>query len=75
METIHTTALIRTARILRKVLETCCHSNPRGKPSTKTDKKNSQGVNNNNNLFPQLYGFKYFYLILVFFKQIYLTYR
>ncbi len=27
METIQTTALLRSARILRRVLETCCHSN------------------------------------------------
>ena len=33
VETIQTTALLRSARILRKVLETCCHSNFSGKPS------------------------------------------
>ena len=89
VETIRTTALFKTARILRRVLETweeflslnrqwktislrrcekllwviiiivievswrleetCCHSNSREKPSTKTDMKNSQGVNNNKN--------------------------
>ena len=53
VETIQTTALLRTARILRWVLkaleETCCHSNSSEKPSANTDVKNSKGVNNNNN--------------------------
>ena len=52
VETIQTTALLRTARILRRVLEleeTCCHSNSSEKPSANTDVKNSRGVNNNNN--------------------------
>ena len=47
VETIQTTALLGTARILR-VLETC-HSNSRKEPSAKTDVENSEGVNNNNN--------------------------
>ena len=48
--TIQTTALLRTARILRRVLrleETCCHSNSRERRSAKTDVKNSQWVNIN----------------------------
>ena len=49
VETIQTTALLRTARILRRVLETCCRSNSSVKPSVNTDVKNSKGVNNNNN--------------------------
>ena len=52
VETIQMTALLRTARILRRALETdetCCHSNSREKPSANTDVKNSKGVNNNNN--------------------------
>ena len=49
VETIQTTALLRTARILRGVLETCHHSNSSEKPSANTDVKNSKGVNNNNN--------------------------
>ena len=49
VETIQTTALLRTARILRRVLETCCHSNSSEKLSANTDVKNSRGVNNNNN--------------------------
>ena len=49
VETIQTTALLRTARILRRVLETCCHSNSSEKPSANTDVKNSKRVNNNNN--------------------------
>ena len=44
VETIQTTALLRTARILRRVLETCCHSNSNVKPSVNTDVKNSKGV-------------------------------
>ena len=32
VETIQTTALMRTARILKKVLDTCCHSDSRRKP-------------------------------------------
>ena len=46
VETIQTTALLRTARILWRVLESCCQSNPREKSSTKTDVKNPQWVNN-----------------------------
>ena len=46
-ETIQTAALLRTARILRGVLETCCHSDSSEKQSAKTDVKNSQGVNHN----------------------------
>ena len=52
VETIQTTALLRTARILRRVLETweetCCHSNSCEKPSGVTDVKNSKGVKDNN---------------------------
>ena len=32
VETIQTTALLRSARILRRVEETCCHSNSNKKP-------------------------------------------
>ena len=42
VETIQMTALLRTARILRRVLETWeddCHSNPCEKPSANTDVK------------------------------------
>ncbi len=49
VETIQTTSLLRTARILRRVLETCCHSNFSEKPSANADVKNSKRVNNNNN--------------------------
>ena len=41
VETIQKTALLRTARILRRVLETCCHSNSSEKPSANADVKNS----------------------------------
>ena len=49
VETIQRTALLRTARILRRVLETWGHSNSGEKPSTNTDVKNCKGVNNNYN--------------------------
>ena len=41
--------IIENARILRRVLETCCYLNSSERPSAKTDGKNFQGVNNNNN--------------------------
>ena len=48
VETIQTTALLRTARILRRVLgEICCHSTSSEKLSANTDVKNSKGVNSN----------------------------
>ena len=49
VETIQTTALLRSARILRRILETC-HSNSSEKPSANVGVKNSlKGENNNNN--------------------------
>ena len=42
VETIQTTAFLRSARILRRVLETCCLSSSSEKPSSKADVKNSQ---------------------------------
>ena len=45
VETIQTTALLRTARILRRVLETWGDSNSSESPSANTDVKNCQGVN------------------------------
>ena len=47
VETIQTTALLRTARILRTVLETCCHSDSRERPSVNAVVKNSNNNNNN----------------------------
>ena len=47
VETIQTTALLKTDRILRRVLETCCHSNSSERLSANADVKNSKGVNNN----------------------------
>ena len=52
IETIQITALLRSARILRRVLETCgdlLSLKLQRKTSAKTDVKNSKGVNNNNN--------------------------
>ena len=49
VEIIKMTALLRTARIPRSVLETrgdCCHSNSSEKPSENTNVKNSKGVSN-----------------------------
>ena len=42
VETIQTTALLRLTKILRRVMETCCHSNSSEKPSTNAGAKNSQ---------------------------------
>ena len=50
VKTILTTALLKTARILRRVLETwrdLLSLKLQWKPSANTDVKNSQGVNNN----------------------------
>ena len=44
VETIQSTALLRTARILRRVLETCCHSNSSERLSANADVQNSRGV-------------------------------
>ena len=41
VETIQTTALLRTARILRRVVETCCHSDSSEKPSANADVRSS----------------------------------
>ena len=41
VETIQTTALLRTTRILRSVLETCCHSVSSEKLSANADVKSS----------------------------------
>ena len=46
VDTIETTALLRLARILRRVLETCCHSNSCEKPLAIAGVKN---FNNNYN--------------------------
>ena len=46
VETIQTTTLLRTARILRRVLETCCHLNSNENPTTDADVKNFNGDNN-----------------------------
>ena len=50
VETIQTTAMLRTARILRQVLETwgdLLSLKSQWKPSANTDVKNSKGLNNN----------------------------
>ena len=44
VEAIQTTALWRMARILKRALETFCHSNFSERPSANADVKNSQGV-------------------------------
>ena len=51
-ETIQTT-LLRSARILRRVLETCrdcCHSNVNERPSALADVNYSLGVNSDNDI-------------------------
>ena len=37
VETIQTTALLKTARILRRVLETCCYTIPSERPLANAD--------------------------------------
>ena len=44
VETIQTTGSLRSARIPRRVLETCYHSNSIERPSANAEMKNSQGV-------------------------------
>ena len=44
VEIIQTTTLLRSGRILRRVLETCCHANSSEKQSTNADVKNSREV-------------------------------
>ena len=41
VKTIQTTALLRSAIVLRRVLEICCHSNSSEKPSANAGVKNS----------------------------------
>ena len=48
VETILTSTLLGTVRILRRVLEICCHSNSSERPLAKGDGKNSNEYNNNN---------------------------
>ena len=64
VETIQTTALLKTVRIQSTVLEleeTCCHSISSERPSANADVKNSKGVNNNKhiciNIFSSNYSF------------------
>ena len=52
VETLQTTTLLRTARILRRDLETCCHLNSSERPLADADGKNSNGNNNINNNNP-----------------------
>ena len=51
VETIQTNGLLRLARILKRVLETCCLSNSCERLLDNADVKNSQGVNDNNNYY------------------------
>ena len=47
VETILTTAILRLARIVGRVLETCHYSNFSERPSANADMKNFQGVTYN----------------------------
>ena len=69
VETIQTTALLRPARILRRVLKTCCHSNSNEKPSA-TVGENSQEKNNDNNVLGASKVFSFYRLLL----QVYFMY-
>ena len=44
VETIQTTALLISTRILRRILEICCHSDSSERPSAYVEVKISQGV-------------------------------
>ena len=44
VETIQTIAFLRSAKILRRVLETCCHSDSSEKPSANAGMKNAQVI-------------------------------
>ena len=57
VEIIQTTALLRTVRILRIVLETCCHSNCCEKPSADAYVKNSH-----NDIFQKFYFIYYSFI-------------
>ena len=52
VETIQISILLRSARILKRVLKTwgACQSNSSERPSANADVKNSQGVNNHNEM-------------------------
>ena len=54
VETIQTKTLLRTARILRRVLEICCHSNSRERLSADAYVKNSNRDNDNNQIYISL---------------------
>ena len=41
--------IVENGQILRRIEETCCHSNSSERPSANADVKNSKGVNKNNN--------------------------
>ncbi len=56
VETIQMTALLRTAKILRRVLEeTCYHSNSSEKPSANADVKNSKIYRQNNDGIKEIF--------------------
>ena len=48
IEIIRDTAFLRSARKLRRVLETCCHSDSSERPRFNDVVKNSRGVKSNN---------------------------
>ena len=48
VETIQNTALLRSARILKRYEETCCHLDYGGKPTANASVKNLTHNNNNN---------------------------
>ena len=51
--TIQITALLRSARILIRVPETCCHTNSSESPSANVDAKKLSRSNNNSNNDPE----------------------
>ena len=63
METIQTTALLRSARILRWVLETCSHSDTSEKPLSNSGVKTSQ--KSKIKIFIVLSNFSYLSIIII----------
>ena len=50
VETIQNTGLLRSPRILRIVLKTCCHSDSSENPSANAGGKTPEGVKNNDRI-------------------------
>ena len=69
VETIQTKALLISARIMRRLEETCSHSNFNEKPSADTGMKNSLKSKMKIIVFTKIYGFRHSYPILIIFQK------